>query len=472
MVTTDAPHRFGTGVATPEGYRPNGGRVPSLSGDIRHLVPKLGLREYWYPLCGAGRVGRRKPLRIRMLGEDLCVFRGKAKDEVHAITDVCPHRGARLSEGDCHFAGTVACPYHGWVFDGRGNNVAVLSEGPGSLVCGKPGTEARAYPTRVLKGIVWVWMGEGEPAPIEEDVPEEYFDSRVHVFFNERIYWRTNWEVGLENTMDAHVQYLHRDYLMTLLGGDGVSPGRGGGGGRPYFTGYGFLIGRGRARPAPSSNPSHNGAARRPARQAVYAEGWKWPKHDRRRFWSWLFKPLFYLFGARGPVMKQERWLSGHQLPGMVHGGRAIESAPPRGLFFLRPWKVSGDSNISFGLYTRYCVPVEEWRTRVWYMHPVLARTRLILAWNWLVYWTWARWSCDYNFSQQDMSVMLNLRYERPEKLSSTDAEVVQWRRLVVTKHFGGRDHPFDYDNQDESEPAEPALAAPAANSGRVATVS
>ena len=200
--------------------------MPSLTGDIRHLIPRLGLREYWYPLCGAGRVKKNKPLRVRMLGEDICIFQGKAKGEVNAIGDVCPHRGARLSEGDCHFAGTVACPYHGWVFDGQGNNVANLSEGVGSIVRGKPGTEARAYPTRVLKGVVFIWMGDGVPAPIEEDVGEEFFRDDVHVFFNERIYWKTNWEVGLENTMDSHVQYLHRDYLMILLGGDSVSPGR------------------------------------------------------------------------------------------------------------------------------------------------------------------------------------------------------------------------------------------------------
>lgn len=439
------------------GFWPNCGRVPSLTGDTRPLVPKLGLREYWYPLCGAGRVGRKKPLRIKLLGEDLCVFRGKTRGEISVLGDVCPHRGARLSEGDCHFAGTVACPYHGWVFDGSGQNVAVLSEGPQSLVCGKPGTEARAYPTIVLKGIVWVWMGEGPPADPAEDIPEEYFDPKVKVLFNERIYWRTNWEVALENTMDAHVQYLHRDYLMSLLGGETVSPGRGHLGARPYFTGYGFLLGGGRRRVGPGAPPSIGGRA---AKQAVYAEGWKWPKGLWRRYWRWFFKPLFYLFGATGPAMKQERWLSGHQLPGMVHGGRREAPKTKRPFLLLRPWKQSGDANISFGLYTRYTVPVEEWLTRVWYMHPIAPGNKLIFAWNWFVYWTWARWSCDYNFSQQDMSVMLNLRYDTPEKLSATDAEVIQWRKLVVTKHFGGREHPFAYENAEPGAPAEsPAIA-------------
>ena len=53
----ETTHKFGTQEAGPNfDYVPNGGRVPSLTGDIRHLIPKLGLREYWYPLCGAGRV--------------------------------------------------------------------------------------------------------------------------------------------------------------------------------------------------------------------------------------------------------------------------------------------------------------------------------------------------------------------------------------------------------------------------------
>ena len=48
---------------------------------------------------------------------------------------------------------------------------------------------------------------------------------------------------------------------------------------------------------------------------------------------------------------------------------------------------------------------------------------------------------------------MINQRYDSPEKLSSTDAEVIQWRRLVVTRHFGGRDAPFEYKNPDGLDP-------------------
>ena len=50
---------------------------------------------------------------------------------------------------------------------------------------------------------------------------------------------------------------------------------------------------------------------------------------------------------------------------------------------------------------------------------------------------------------------MLNQRYDTPEKLSATDAEVIQWRRLVVTKHLGGRDARFEYRNPDGLAPDE-----------------
>ena len=43
-------------------YVPNGGVVPRLSGDLRPLMPTLGLREYWYPALGANRVKKNRPL--------------------------------------------------------------------------------------------------------------------------------------------------------------------------------------------------------------------------------------------------------------------------------------------------------------------------------------------------------------------------------------------------------------------------
>jgi len=110
-------------------------------------------------------------------------------------------------------------------------------------------------------------------------------------------------------------------------------------------------------------------------------------------------------------------------------------------------------AEFGWDLYTRMCVPVEEHLTRVWYYHCTRPKTALGRAWDRLVYAGLRRWIIEYNFSRQDEKVMLNQRYDTPEKLSGTDAEVIQWRRLVVTKEFGGRNAPFEYKNPDNLPP-------------------
>ena len=180
--------------------------------DIRSLIPPLGLKEYWYPALEAKKI-RRKPVGLKMLGVDLVFFRGEA-GEVKTLWNVCAHRGGSLMHGDCHFPGTISCPYHGWTYDGDGNVLAVLPEGPESKIPGK--VKQRAYPTRTMKGMVFVWMGDGEPVPIEEDVPPEFFDDHTMLIFAIQ-YWHCNWRIGLENGADSHVPYVHRDSIRSLM---------------------------------------------------------------------------------------------------------------------------------------------------------------------------------------------------------------------------------------------------------------
>jgi len=110
-------------------------------------------------------------------------------------------------------------------------------------------------------------------------------------------------------------------------------------------------------------------------------------------------------------------------------------------------------AEFGWDLYTRMCVPVAEHLTRVWYYHCLRPKTAIGRLWERLAYQAVHRWIIEYNFSRQDERVMINQRYDTPEKLSSTDAEVIQWRRLVVTRHFGGRDAPFEYKNPDGLDP-------------------
>jgi phenylpropionate dioxygenase-like ring-hydroxylating dioxygenase large terminal subunit len=290
----------------------------------------------------------------------------------------------------------------------------VLSEGPNSGVCGKAGTEAKVYPTRTFKGLVFVWIGDDAPAPIEEDVPEEFFDDDTLVLVGQ-VEWRCNWEVALENSMDSHVNYVHRNAVVVARSGFIA---RGAQGEHPIFVGNGF-----------GGDVAESNYMRKNPLQDVYADGRKWPRTTYRRYWTWLTRPLADRARRRIPPPRSAKWCGGHHLPGMFR------------------------AEFGWDLYTRMCVPVEEHRTRVWYYHCTRPSSALGRLWDRISYAAVHRWIIEYNFSRQDERVMINQRYDTPEKLSSTDAEVIQWRRLVVTRHFGGRTAPFEYRNPDDLSP-------------------
>ena len=194
---------------------------PADPHDRRSRIPPTGYREYWYPALPAKDVKKDKPEVLRMLGTDVVFFRDKG-GEVQALLDRCPHRSVYLSMGRCYFKGFLTCPYHGATFDGDGNCVAFLTEGPDSKMAYAPGMKARKYPTVNIKGMVFVWMGDGEPVAPEEDIPPEMFEQH-NIFRPSFTMFDCNWVLVLENTMDAHNAFMvHRNALRILksrLGG-------------------------------------------------------------------------------------------------------------------------------------------------------------------------------------------------------------------------------------------------------------
>src|SRR5687768_2554503 len=115
------------------------------------------MRQHWLPVCLSEEVLERDgaPVRARLLGEDLVVFRD-TEGRIGVLDEACPHRGASLSFGR-NEEGGLRCLYHGWKFDVEGNVVDMSSEPPGSAM--KQAIRQKAYPAREAGGFVWIWMG-------------------------------------------------------------------------------------------------------------------------------------------------------------------------------------------------------------------------------------------------------------------------------------------------------------------------
>jgi vanillate O-demethylase monooxygenase subunit len=101
--------------------------------------------EHWVPVALSRRVGR-KPAALRIEEGDFVLFR-TVSGQVGVLSDVCPHRGMRLSKG-CVAGERLVCPYHGWSY-------AVSGEGrsPGNP---KLRVEAQALEVAERYGAVWI----------------------------------------------------------------------------------------------------------------------------------------------------------------------------------------------------------------------------------------------------------------------------------------------------------------------------
>ena len=112
--------------------------------------------DHWHPVLSSKKL-KDQPVGVRLHGRDIVLFRG-ANGQVGALDDCCPHRRMRLSLGKV-VDNRLQCMYHGWTFDGQGQCVAELTEGPDSRLPGK--VTIRAYLPEERWGMVWIYIGRG-----------------------------------------------------------------------------------------------------------------------------------------------------------------------------------------------------------------------------------------------------------------------------------------------------------------------
>ena len=173
----------------------------------------LGFRDHWYPVVWEREIGD-KPYPVTLLGEKVVLVRDG--DTVYGLHDRCPHRGVPLSLGRREFPGTVSCPYHGWTYDvTNGKLAAVITDGPESPICGR--ISVKTYPVEERLGLLWVYVGDGDPHPVERDIPEELLDND-HVMGGKIDIRDGNWRFAAENGFDeGHAKYLHNTALWRLF---------------------------------------------------------------------------------------------------------------------------------------------------------------------------------------------------------------------------------------------------------------
>ena len=93
------------------------------------------LRRYWHPIAASEEMRAAWTKRVRLLGEDLVLFRDRS-GRFGLIAEQCPHRRASLAYG-IPTADGIRCPYHGWKFDATGQCLDSRTNPPSSTFTGQ-----------------------------------------------------------------------------------------------------------------------------------------------------------------------------------------------------------------------------------------------------------------------------------------------------------------------------------------------
>jgi phthalate 4,5-dioxygenase oxygenase subunit len=164
------------------------------------------MRRHWLPVCMSEEVAERDgaPVRARLLGEDLVVFRD-TDGRLGVLGEHCLHRRASLALGRNEQCG-LRCLYHGWKFDVEGNVVDMPSEVPGTAA--RLGKKAKTYPVSEGGGFVWIWMAP--PGELREWDPPAWWPHRDTRIATVKMHVACNWAQVLEGSIDsAHSSSLH-----------------------------------------------------------------------------------------------------------------------------------------------------------------------------------------------------------------------------------------------------------------------
>src|SRR5437867_9380804 len=186
-----------------------------LTPEENELLTRVGpgtpmgevFRRYWIMAGIAREIPEpdSPPVRVRLLGEDLVMFRD-TNGKVGLLAEKCAHRRASLFFGRNEECG-LRCIYHGWKYDVDGNILDTPAEPAESMI--KHHVKHTAYPCQEANGLVYTYMGPRERMPLLPDLPWITLPSD-HVEVTRKMITEGNWLQTQEGNVDStHSAFLH-----------------------------------------------------------------------------------------------------------------------------------------------------------------------------------------------------------------------------------------------------------------------
>jgi phenylpropionate dioxygenase-like ring-hydroxylating dioxygenase large terminal subunit len=168
------------------------------------------LRQYWTPAIRGSALARDgAPVRVKLYGQNFVAFR-TTDGAVGFVDEACPHRGVSLALGRNEENG-LRCIFHGWKINASGTVVDAPCEPAARRDRFCASIRMPKYGVREAAGVVWVYLGGGEPPRFPDFEFNTLPADQVCI---RRAVVPYNWLQGVEAHIDSsHVGLLHSGFL-------------------------------------------------------------------------------------------------------------------------------------------------------------------------------------------------------------------------------------------------------------------
>lgn len=186
-------------------------------------APKLSMKPTgWFQVGWSGEVAVGQIKNVKYFSQEMVIWRDEA-GLIHVMDAYCEHLGAHLGFGGSVKGSNIACPFHGWEWNGEGKNVCIpYQDRPNKA------RRIRTWPSVEKNEIIYIWHDVEGRDPMFEvpDIFEAYNDGAkaedYYLTYPECVLDLKNMPVHpqyvMENGVDfAHFKYVHRAGEMPKL---------------------------------------------------------------------------------------------------------------------------------------------------------------------------------------------------------------------------------------------------------------
>lgn len=175
---------------------------------VQNVVRTVGINpNYWYPAGWANQLKPGQIQSVKVWKQAIAIYRDD-HGVLHALENACPHRGVELHRGKVR-GEHIACPYHGWEFDGNTGECVRIPYLPESQKL--PCAQARRYPIQEKYGLIWVFPGDPSLAAQQPLIEVDEYGDDQWVMVPITAHFNAHFTVCNENAMDVFHGELHQD---------------------------------------------------------------------------------------------------------------------------------------------------------------------------------------------------------------------------------------------------------------------